>query len=51
MLAGFALSTKIWFFPFWDDFVAVNLMPMDEPGDYSISIKRGPFEFLIESKI
>ena len=51
MLAGLTLSTKIWFFPVCDDLDEVNLMPIDEPGDFSISIRSGPFEFFIESWI
>ncbi len=50
MLAGLTLSTKIWFLPAEDLFI-VSLIPIDEPGDFSISIKRGPFEFFIESII
>lgn len=32
-----------------DDLAIVSLMPMDEPGDFSISMSSGPLEFLIES--
>ncbi len=49
MLADLTLSTRIWLFPFDADLIWVNLMPIWEPGDFSISIKRGPFEFFIES--
>ena len=49
MLADLTLSTRIWLLPVVVDLVWVNLMPIWEPGDFSISIKSGPFEFFIES--
>ncbi len=48
MLAGLTYSTIIWFL--LELLPMFNVIPIEEPGDFSISIRSGPLEFLIESQ-